>query len=331
MRALILMIVLLSASLPALAADYAFPLVCEPNVSCFVLSYPDLDAAPNQARDYTCGTTTQDGDNMVRFGLSNIAQVPTGVPVLAAADGTVIETLDGLPDLYLKARAQLKKGTPACGNAIIIDHGKGERSAYCHLLDKSLQVKKGDRVVRGQIIAAVGQSGLAFWPQLGFSIMKRGLFVDPMSGASTIEGCGIPPRPLLDLPDAFKTYAPFVITDIGFATDVPSSDIVRRGLAPRLSAAPRTSSNIVLWGYTLNLQAGDTLNVRVLDTEGRTLASASARFKEAQSEFPVLFPVAPAQTRWKPGIYTGEITLERTHTPTFKTDKTVRQVTINIE
>lgn len=44
-------------------------------------------------------------------------------------------------------------------NRIIIRHSSNEYSAICHLMPKSVMVKKGQTVKKGEIIAKCGNSG----------------------------------------------------------------------------------------------------------------------------------------------------------------------------
>ena len=113
-----------------------------------------------------------------------------GQEVLAAADGTVFETRDGLDDTpmaqfaadeatMMKRLAEYQKklrqeygprGTE--GNYVIIDHGNSEYSVMVHLKKSSIRVKKGDHVKRGQVVAQVGQSGLSTEPHLHFEVVS---------------------------------------------------------------------------------------------------------------------------------------------------------------
>lgn len=52
----------------------------------------------------------------------------------------------------------------AGGNHVVIAHANGEYSYYMHLAQGSVAVKPGDRVKRGQPIAAVGGTGE--WPEV---------------------------------------------------------------------------------------------------------------------------------------------------------------------
>ena len=56
------------------------------------------------------------------------------------------------------------------GNFIVIDHGNGEYSRYCHLRS-DLRVEAGDKVKRGQVIALVGNSGNSMEPHLHLELL----------------------------------------------------------------------------------------------------------------------------------------------------------------
>ncbi len=92
----------------------------------------------------------------------NIA-VPEGTPVKSAGDGVVAYSGNEL------------KGY---GNLVLIRHDNGYVSAYAHNGD--INVKRGERVNRGQVIATSGQSGNVSSPQLHFEIRKGSTPVDPM-------------------------------------------------------------------------------------------------------------------------------------------------------
>jgi murein DD-endopeptidase MepM/ murein hydrolase activator NlpD len=93
----------------------------------------------------------------------NIA-VPEGTSVKAAESGVVAY-----------AGSELK----GYGNLILIRHPNGFVSAYAN--NGELDVKRGDSVKRGQIIAKSGQSGNVSSPQLHFELRKGSTPVDPTS------------------------------------------------------------------------------------------------------------------------------------------------------
>ncbi|HEY5798058.1 MAG TPA: LysM peptidoglycan-binding domain-containing M23 family metallopeptidase [Bosea sp. (in: a-proteobacteria)] len=91
----------------------------------------------------------------------NIA-VPEGTPVKAAEGGTVAY-----------AGSELK----GYGNLVLIRHPNGYVSAYAH--NGELNVKRGETVKRGQVVAKSGQTGNVSSPQLHFELRKGSSPVDP--------------------------------------------------------------------------------------------------------------------------------------------------------
>ncbi|MGV7195002.1 M23 family metallopeptidase [Xanthomonas axonopodis] len=89
--------------------------------------------------------------------------VPTGTPVKAPAAGVVTFAA---PDLYLT------------GGTVLLDHGFGVSSNFLHL--SRIDVKVGDRVEQGQVIAAVGATGRATGPHLHWGMNWFDVRIDPL-------------------------------------------------------------------------------------------------------------------------------------------------------
>ena len=88
---------------------------------------------------------------------------PSGTPVTAVADGTVV----------------FSEWMTGYGLILILDHGNGYMSLYAH--NDSLLKDSGDRVKRGDAVARVGTSGGQGQAALYFELRRNGQPVDPSS------------------------------------------------------------------------------------------------------------------------------------------------------
>jgi len=88
---------------------------------------------------------------------------PLGTPVVAANAGQVVLA----DDLYY------------AGNTVIIDHGLGMFSFYCHF--SVIRAKRGDWVKKGDVIGKVGATGRVTGPHLHWSVRVRNSRIDPFS------------------------------------------------------------------------------------------------------------------------------------------------------
>lgn len=98
-----------------------------------------------------------------------------GEDVFAVADGHVISAKDGLPNNVPGHGKAFHPAVPLtfetlAGNCITINLGNGHFAYYMHLQPGSLQVKQGDRVHKGQLLARIGASGDAREPHLHFEV-----------------------------------------------------------------------------------------------------------------------------------------------------------------
>jgi murein DD-endopeptidase MepM/ murein hydrolase activator NlpD len=88
---------------------------------------------------------------------------PTGTPVMSVADGVVTES----------------SYQGAYGNMVVIQHNARQSTVYAHL--SRMQVKRGQTIKQGDIIGAVGSTGLSTGPHLHFEFRIGGRHVDPLT------------------------------------------------------------------------------------------------------------------------------------------------------
>ena len=84
-----------------------------------------------------------------------------GTPVTATADGVV-------------ARIEY---SPSYGKLVVLDHGYGYRSLYAH--NSRILVSTGQRVVRGDRISEVGNTGHSTGAHLHYEVRLNGVPIDP--------------------------------------------------------------------------------------------------------------------------------------------------------
>ena len=89
--------------------------------------------------------------------------IPEGSRVFATADGTVRE---------------VAQRNSTSGQTVVIDHGNGYETSYNHL--SKINVRKGQQVRRGDIIALSGDTGLSLSPHLHYEVRYNGMRVDPV-------------------------------------------------------------------------------------------------------------------------------------------------------
>ncbi|HUJ13713.1 MAG TPA: peptidoglycan DD-metalloendopeptidase family protein [Thermoanaerobaculia bacterium] len=89
---------------------------------------------------------------------------PVGTPVMTTADGVVIE-------------AGRKGGD---GNYIRVRHTSRIDTYYLHLSRFAKGIRRGAKVVQGEVIGYVGATGLATGPHLDYRVSDHGTWLDPL-------------------------------------------------------------------------------------------------------------------------------------------------------
>jgi murein DD-endopeptidase MepM/ murein hydrolase activator NlpD len=102
------------------------------------------------------------GKDFKTDGKKNDDYLAYGREVLAAADGTVVTVIDGVPE---NVPGDLNPDF-VYGNVIVVEHGPQLFGVYAHLVPGKLRAKPGAKVKRGAVLGLVGNSGNSSEPHL---------------------------------------------------------------------------------------------------------------------------------------------------------------------
>ena len=302
MRLASTLIAFVSAGLPSSAEMFFdWPVDCTQGVDCYIQQFVDHDQSTG-ARDFTCGSLSYDGHKGTDIALATRDQMSRGVGVLAAAPGVVIGKRDGLPDSLFVNGTDLEGRD--CGNGVVIDHGDGWHSQYCHLRQGTVRVGRGAQVLAGQMLGEIGLSGRSQFVHLDFSIRKDDQIVDPFAPQGA-QSCQDPNGETLWTSEV--AYVPGGVLDLGFADAVPQFEDVKAGTASRglSQGAP-----LVLFALVYGARQGDVLRMLIDGPEGRVFQNDVVLDRTQAQIFRAGGRRAP-DGDWPIGRYAGIVELRR--------------------
>lgn len=90
---------------------------------------------------------------------------PVGTDIYATGDGVIKE-----------ANIRNKRGY---GKYVVIDHGFGYETLYAHM--SKINVRKGQKIKRGEVIGQVGNTGTSSAPHLHYEVIKDGQKINPIN------------------------------------------------------------------------------------------------------------------------------------------------------
>ena len=292
---------------PALANSFTLglPVACKIGETCFIQNYFDADPGP-EARDFQCGAATYNTHKGVDFSVPSLAQMNLGIDVLAAAPGTVERVRDGVPDRLFTNENRAEVGNQECGNGVIIDHGDGWVTQYCHLRQGSVVVAPDQSVAAGSVLGEIGSSGLAEFPHVHFGVRKDGTPIDPFTGLTAAGSCGSGEAGALWNDTAARAVHPprSEVIDLNFApAAVSPKDAVAM---TRVTDGPRADwPAIVVYSSAINLKAGDVQIVTLRDPAGRIDTNEVEPLERAKAVYVAYTGHRRPQSGWQNGTYTG--------------------------
>jgi len=294
----------------AYAIELGLPLDCEIGRTCLVQNYVDHDRSGG-ASDYKCGALTYDGHNGTDFRVPTLAMQRRGVDVLAAADGQVLRTRDGVADRSVSAPDAPSVAGQECGNGAIIAHADGWETQYCHLARGSLRVEPGDRVKAGQPIGRVGLSGKTEFPHVHLTVRLRGEVVDPFAVGASVGSCGGGTALWRSsLGDALSYRAPAIL-NTGFAGGPVTMEQVEAGDNAELRP-DQDATALVAFVRAIGLKGGDVQRLSITGPDGGTLVSQTEKPLERNKAQVLLFAGRKRPSEgFSPGLYRADYAVTR--------------------
>jgi hypothetical protein len=283
------------------------PIACTLGTDCFIQQYTDIDPGP-QATDYRCGSATYDGLDGTEFRLKSTVDAARGVRVLASAPGKVKSIRDNMDDKLLVTAADsadVKKRE--CGNGVVIDHGDGWETQYCHLRRASVLVRPGQTVETGAPIGYVGYSGNTQFAQVHLVVRRNGKLVDPFLGVEPGIACDPHNTALsssLWAPElrASLTYADATVIEAAFSSAPLTSAQAENGPAATVDAL---SPALFFYIRLINLRVGDTVAITV-DGPAKFRASQTfAPLDRTKAQYITFAGKKRTGERWPAGRYRG--------------------------
>ena len=317
MRLALFMIPFLALAAPAAGAPlFALPVDCELGKNCYIQQYMDHDATEN-FKDFECGPRSYNAHKGTDFAVPTARDAQEGVDILAAAEVTVLGVRDGMSDVWNgEINTDAIKGRE-CGNGLVLDHGDGWQTQYCHLREGSLNVRKGQIVEAGAKLGQIGMTGRTEFAHLHLSVRKDGKPVDPFApkGAK----CDKPiEKTMWREPLLFQKGG---ILEIGFAESVPKFADIKMGTAEQelRSISPALVSYFFMFGG----KAGDKIDVQFTGPDGFEVTQIYELEKNLARFFRAIGKKRRAEP-WPVGIYEARARFTRngeeidTQTATFE-------------
>jgi len=305
------------AAVKAQDISLRLPVACEVGRSCFVQNYVDRDASP-AAGDYQCGTLTYDTHDGTDIRVPTMAAQKAGVDVVAAADGTVVSTREGVPDVSVRTINREEIMRIACGNAVMVEHGNGWRTAYCHMARGSVAVRSGREVKAGEKIGQIGLSGLTEYPHLHFTVLKDNKPVDPFSYGAPERSCGGGTSLWDPATQRALAYQAGSVLNKGFATGPVTDEAIESGAAER--EVPTTGAPaLVAYVRAIGLKGGDVQILALFDPDGNPLAQNKAQpLDRDKAQWMMFAGVRPPTGGFRPGLYRALYRVEREGKPALE-------------
>ena len=274
------------------------PIACALGTDCAIQSYPDDDPGP-AATDYQCHGRTYPRHDGTDFRIPSMARQRTGVSVLAAAGGRVLRTRDGVADVSIRDLPAGATTNAECGNGLVIDHGGGWETQYCHMARGSLIVRPGMTVTQGQVLGRVGLSGNTEFPHVHLTVRHDGQAVDPFAWGAAVGQC----KAGRSLWRVTPAYIRGQVLVAGFASQPPTMAQVQQDGAEQ-QPRPGRATALIAFVQSIGLVGGDVQRLTLRGPDGQVLADRTEPALDRDKAQTLLFIGRKAPTAgWPAGGY----------------------------
>jgi hypothetical protein len=299
--------VIFLGSAPAWALELSQPIDCTPGTDCFIQQYVDRDEGLG-VQDYACGAETYDGHKGTDIRLRSTADVEKGVAVKASAEGTVVGLRDGVDDHLVRSaedRAAIKDRE--CGNGVLLDHGEGWKTQYCHMRKGSVAVQKGDHVATGAKLGEVGYSGDAAFAHGHLQVTKDDKVIDPFLAEDKTACTKDGPTLWSKEAKAALSYKEGTLLGLGFADHGVDLAELETGAAMK---TPTAQTPMVAYLWAINLQKGDIVQIALIK-DGAVVQSNSDTLDRAKAQYMLFAGKKAPPTGWPKGSYKASAKVSR--------------------
>lgn len=291
-----------------------WPVACTLGEDCWVARYVDREAG-DVAADHTCGASTQNGHKGTDIAISDTAHMDAGVSVLAAASGTVLRLRDGVDDVSVREAGRDSVDGQECGNGIVLDHGNGWQTQYCHLKEGSLGVKPGDTVEAGDTLGQIGMSGLTEFPHLHITTRHDGTPVDPFDGGKFETSCEVKGQSLWATKVPYQSFVPLPAQ---FSLEPKDLNTMWQS---GLTTMPSDSDVMLLVGRGFHARRSDIWRFTITDPDGNVMLDNQINMEKNHQVYVGYMGIEMPEGGFKPGIWKGTIHMD--HGPWDDYDQTI--------
>ncbi len=290
------------------AQSLQLPLECDYGKNCYIQKY--VDAAEGKAsQDYRCGSLSNNDHKGTDFRLHDYDSLNSGVNVIAAMTGKVLEVRDYMPDVnadLIDVKSVFNRGY---GNMVLLQHDNDYKTLYAHLKRNSIPLKKGQKVQAGDVIGMVGQSGLTDYPHLHFEVLKGRNRIDPFTGSPLETGCDNEnDKSLWDTP---LPYKPTHLIRIGIFDSPLNRHAMEYKIYQNARLTPK-SKGIILNAYVAGVQKNDRYRVKLFyGSQKKPFFDKEGRYKKDRAFGIISGGKSDIGKPWAKGTYRAELTYSR--------------------